>query len=119
VLKGLLYGTSKYGMVVVNDIIDKPGEVTSATTKVTGLTSVDIGNGATQLVNGTVLITINDLAGHFANGDVRESAATLLHELGHVYFKLDRFLGGSVILDDGNDVTASQENQRLIKKYCF
>jgi RHS repeat-associated protein len=119
VLKGLLYGTSKYGMVTVNDIVDKPGEVTSATTVVTGLTAIDIGNGATQLVNGKVLITINDLAGNFANGDVKESAATLLHELGHAYFKLDRLLGGSVILDDGGDVAASQENQRLIKKYCF
>ncbi len=79
VLKGLLYGnrTSKYGMVTVDDIRDDPGKVTSATTKVTGLKPIDIGNGATQLVNGTVLITMNDLAGDFANGDVRESGLQL------------------------------------------
>jgi len=118
VLQGLLYGTSKYGMVTVNDIPDQAGKVTSATTVVTGLTSVDIENGK-QLVNGQVLITINDLAGDFVNGDVNESAATLLHELGHTYFDLDRLLGGSVILPDGGNVAASQENQQLIKKYCF
>ena len=122
VLKGLLYGnpTSKYGMVTVDDIPDDPGKVTSATTKVTGLKPIDIGNGATQLVNGTVLITINDLAGDFANGDVRESGPQLFfHELGHAYYDLSVFLGGSPITPDGGDVTKSQANQALIKKNCF
>jgi RHS repeat-associated protein len=119
VLKGLLYGTSKYGNVTVDDIRDDPGKVTSATTTVTGLRPIDIGNDATQLVNGTVLIKINYLAGDFANGDVREAAATLLHELGHAYHDLTAFLGGSLITPDGGDVTKSQANQALIKKNCF
>ncbi len=89
------------------------------TTKVTGLKPIDIGNGAQQWVNGTVLITINDLRGDFVNGDVTASAATLLHELGHAYYDLSSFLGGSRILPDGGEVNKSQNNQRLIKKDCF
>jgi hypothetical protein len=113
-----MYGTSSYGNVTVNDIADKPGQTTSATTKVSGLKAVDIGYGATQLVPGTVLITINDLAGDFVNGDVKESAATLLHELGHAYNLLGAW-GGSPVTPDGGDVAKSQENQALIKKNCF
>ena len=102
----------------MNDIADKPGQVTSATTKVFGLKPVDIGFGATQLVPDTVLITINDLAGDFVNGNVNDSAATLLHELGHAYQMLGA-LGGSPITPDGDDVAKSQANQALIKKNCF
>ena len=118
VLKGLLYGSSQYGAVTMNDIPDKPGEATSAITSVSGSKPVDIGFGATQLVPATVLITINDLAGDFVSGDVKESAATLLHELGHAYYYLVA-LGGSKITPDGNDVKKSQDNQARIKENCF
>jgi len=119
VLHSLVWGTSSYGNFVVDDIIDKPGQVTSATVRVTGTRTIDAGFGATQIVNGRVQVTINVLAGDFVDGNVNESAATLLHELGHVYDLLSNFLGGSIIVKDGNDVKLSQQNQALIKKECF
>jgi hypothetical protein len=118
----MINGNSQYGAIVPDDIpnqlLNGRVIVTSATTTVTGYTAVPIGAGATQLQPSTVQITINDIYGYFATGDVTNSAITLLHELGHAYYDLPA-LGGSPILPDNGNLKQSRANQQTIAKDCF
>ena len=111
-------GSSPYGRMVLDDIVSKPGTTTSATAAVWTYKAFDIGNGATQLMPSTVLITINSMAGNFVDGNVTEAAATLIHELGHAFYALGS-LGGSSITPDGGDTKKSEANQDKVKKNCF
>ena len=95
----------------------KPGTITSAITGPTGdNVNIDIGNGDTQLFP-VLQITINDLAGVFLGSDLNQQAATILHELGHVYADLFGPQASQITSDQGN-TKASEANQDKVNKAC-
>ena len=102
------------------------GTVTSATTTGVGSQQLDIGNGATVLVNASVQIQLNNLStgAAFVTGSTYDQAITVLHELGHAYWDLYG-PGTSAILPD-NDMTrseadnvkSSENNTNLLRSRC-
>jgi hypothetical protein len=98
-------------------------EASQSTRSTEGSRSLDpsaspIGNGATQILYSGVLITINDLAGTFVNGNTLSQAVTLLHELGHAYD--DMYGPGSTLIQSDSTSTAqSMANTALVQQKCF
>jgi hypothetical protein len=120
-----LPGAATDGYFTVGDISnDNPNTEISATTTVALLSPVPIGNGATQLQASLVEIQINDLAGSFVNGSLRDQELTILHELGHAIYDLYGPLGTGVlganyaIQPDARNSTLSQANTNKVKEAC-
>jgi hypothetical protein len=66
-----------------------------------------------------VYINVGEWNSEFQAGDVSIMAATLLHEMGHVYDLLaGAGSGGSKILDDSSSQTVSQQNTALVLTDC-
>jgi hypothetical protein len=118
VLSKLIGSDPTVGIVVFGPIASAPGRVTSATTVGYNSYNKDIGNGATQKLFAFTQVTINTTAGSFVNGNTRDQAVTLLHELGHVFSDL---YGPQTtkIVSDGGDLNASQKNTKTIEDNCF
>ena len=117
VLADLQSGTGGFGFIAINNIDSPPGQVVSATTQIASFDNVPV-DGGFQLQATSVIITVNDLAGNFVDGNTVEQAATLIHELGHAFYDLPA-LGGSSILPDAGNVAQSEANQALVMGNCF
>jgi RHS repeat-associated protein len=122
VLNSIANGDNRYASVVFDKILEMPGtegkQVTSAMVRRWETRTVDIGFGATQIVDSTVRITINLLAGTFQDGSDEDRAVTVLHELGHLF---DYLFGAAStsIKGDERDPQLSQANSALVRKKCF
>ena len=120
----LLHDPERVSFEIGDVLNDNPGTVISATATVSTLKPVDIGNGATQLQNASVLVTINSLAGSFTGRSASDQRTTVLHELGHAIYDLYG-PGGKNILSadyaikpDARDVKMSETNTNKIKEVC-
>jgi hypothetical protein len=105
----------------INPISAPAGQVTSTTTTASGKgVPVSIGNDATQATYASAVVTPNDVAGAFMTGTTTDQAATLLHELGHVYSDLYGS-ASTAITNDGPvyPVSVSEANQKLVIDQCF
>jgi len=63
-------------------------------------------------------VLLNILDSNWSSRNVDSGAATLLHELGHLYNLNIYAFGGSNIVSDSNNAALSQKNSDLISSKC-
>ncbi len=87
------------GEIIVTSIAEKAANTqTSATTEISGYTTVEIGPQSYQQQASSVLIKINDPKGDFVTGDTGSESDTVLHELGHAIYDLYGPAGKGILL---------------------
>ena len=118
VLNSLLSADPAVGSILVTEIFDRPGEETSAVAVAVNPVLSSIGGGSTAFHYTYVQVQINELAGLFLGNNVVDQAATLLHELGHVFSAMYG-PGSTSIADDDQDIDTSEGNSGDVKKHCF